>query len=310
MRATPRIATALLLGLAACGPSASGTGGDGDGDGDGDLDADLDAGICEDVIDVVFVLDTSSSMSFVLQDLEAEIAEVVTASNQLAADSHFGLVVFQDNHAIDDQGPLGNGMVHTEAATLQQRFRHYRETYTDFDRNPGDGPGGPIQQNPICEENSLDALYAAATEFPWRENATRVIILATDDTFLENPDNYGDRDGDGDTTDTSFPSEGDYPALRTMAETLDALRDARIRVFSFARVTPPGLFEGGCGTGRRRPAGDISAGWNKAYDGQAPIPEQTDAVNFDLAQVQSGALSLAATINEVVLESFCTPPVL
>ena len=30
-----------------------------------------------------------------------------------------------------------------------------------------------------------------------RESATRVIIVATDDTFLVTPDNYGDRDADG-----------------------------------------------------------------------------------------------------------------
>ena len=41
-----------------------------------------------------------------------------------------------------------------------------------------------------------------------------------------------------------------------------------------------------------------------------PIPTMTDARNFDLAQVQSGALSLAATINEVVVGSYCVPPIL
>ena len=198
--------------------------------------------------------------------------------------------------------------MHTDSATLQARFAHYRQTYTDADRNPGDGPSGATQQNPICEENSLDALYAAATEFPWRENATRVIVLATYDTFLESPDNYGDRDNDGDITSMDFPREGDYPALRTMSETTAALKAARVRVFSFTRITPPGIFEG-CGTGRRRPAADFTAGWTTPYDGAMPIPDATDARNFELEKIQSSELSLATTINEVVLESFCFPPI-
>ena len=42
------------------------------------------------------------------------------------------------------------------------------------------------------------------------------MILVTDDTFLEKGDNYGDRDGDGDTNETTYPSEGDYPARFTV----------------------------------------------------------------------------------------------
>ena len=45
------------------------------------------AGECKEVIDVVFVLDTSSSMDFVLTKLESQIADVVAASNMVAADS-------------------------------------------------------------------------------------------------------------------------------------------------------------------------------------------------------------------------------
>lgn len=101
------IAPLWLVMFAACGPSATGVGGDGNGDGDGDGDGDaVDAGACEDVVDVVFALDTSSSMGFVLDQLNSDIASVVTESNALAADSHFGLIVFQDNHFIDDQPTL------------------------------------------------------------------------------------------------------------------------------------------------------------------------------------------------------------
>jgi hypothetical protein len=289
----------------ACGPSSRSSTVDGGTD-SGPI---VDAAPCNDVVDVVFVLDTSSSMGFVLQQLEQQIADVVSASNTLAPDAHFGLIVFQDNHKIDPTGPLGGGMIHTTAASMQAAFANYRTNYTNNNRNPGDGISGPTTQNPICEENSLDALYAAANDFPWRANATRVVILATDDTFLEKPDNYGDRDGDGLTNKTDYPKEGHYPALRDLGETITALKGARARVFSFSRITQPSILER-CGTGRRLPWAAITDGWSTPYKGQAPITMQTDGANFDLDQVKSGSLSLKATINQVVLDSYCDPPLL
>jgi hypothetical protein len=298
-------AALFALGLIACGPSSRSSTVDGGTD-SGPL---VDAAPCNDVVDVVFVLDTSSSMGFVLQQLEQQIADVVAASNTLAPDAHFGLIVFQDNHKIDPTGPLGGGVIHTQAASMQAAFANYRTNYTNNNRNPGDGISGPTTQNPICEESSLDALYAAANDFPWRANATRVVILVTDDTFLEKPDNYGDRDGDGLTNKTDFPKEGHYPALRDLGETITALKGARARVFSFSRITQPSILER-CGTGRRLPWAAITDGWSTPYKGQAPIPTQTDGANFDLDQVKSGTLSLKATINKVVLDSYCDPPLL
>ncbi len=302
------IAASLLAAslVTACGPSMRENGETPDAAGSATTP---DGGECKEVIDVVFVLDTSSSMDFVLTKLEAQIADVVIASNMIATDTHFGLIAFQDNYALDKTGPLENGVVHTNAQTLQTAFKNYRVNYTAYNRNPGDGPSGPTTQNPICEENSLDSLYAAATAFPWRTNATRVVILATDDTFLEASDNYGDRDHDGDTTSTDFPSEGDYPAAHTMAETVNALRAGKIRVFSFSRINQPSFLER-CGTGRRFPWGDITDGWTTPYNGIAPIPMQTDGGNYNLDEVKSGSLSLSATINEVVLDSHCNPVIL
>jgi hypothetical protein len=268
-----------------------------------------DAGVCTDVVDVVFVLDVSSSMNFVLEALERDVSRVVTAAAGLAPDPHFGFIGYADNHAFATGGTLEGGIVHTETATLETAFSEFLRTYTMNNRNPGDGPSGPTTQNPICEENSLDALYAAAAEFPWRDNATRVIIIATDDTFIERPDNYGDRDHDGDTTSTDYPREGDYPALRTMAETITAIRSARARVFSFTRLSPPNAFDfRRCGTGRRKDWSQVADGWSRPYDGATPIPESTDGRNFDLVAVREGNLSLADTISEVVVESYCQPP--
>jgi hypothetical protein len=263
---------------------------------------------CADVIDILFVLDVSSSMDFVLDTLDKEIGLVVTASNKLAPDTHLGLLGFVDSYRLDTTGPLEGGKVHTDAATLQQAFRNYKNTYTTPNRNPGDGPSGPTLQNPICEENAVDSLRSAALEFPWRPFANRVVIVATDDTFLERPDNYGDRDGDGKTDKTDYPREGDYPARFTLAEAVSALKQAKVRVFSFTRLQPPGLLDlTRCGTGRRLPWTAISNGWSTPYNAQKPIPEQTAGGNFDIDQVYAGKLSLTATINNVVLESHCKP---
>jgi hypothetical protein len=192
---------------------------------------------------------------------------------------------------------------------LKTAYTGYKTTYTTPNRNPGDGPTGPTTQNPICEENAPDALHAAAVDFPWRTNATHVVIAVSDDTFIEKPDNYGDRDHDGKTDKTDFPREGNYPAAYTMAEAIDALRLAKARVFSVTRLTPPGQFDlTKCGTGRRLPWSAVSNGWSTPYNGALPIPDRTGGKNFDLDQVRSGKLSLGKTIESVVLSSHCNPP--
>src|SRR4051812_42093009 len=171
---------AIGFGLGACGVGGRNGGGGGSGGGGaggaggGGGGSAGDLGPCTDVIDVVFVLDVSSSMDFVLDKLDAEFDEVVTKSNMLAKDAHFGLIAFVDNYKLDDSGPLDGGKVHTGGATLKAAFSNYKTVYTTPNRNPGDGPMGLTQQNPICEENALDALHTAAADFPWRDNATRV----------------------------------------------------------------------------------------------------------------------------------------
>ncbi len=262
---------------------------------------------CAQDVDVVLALDVSSTMDFVLDKLDAEIDKVVKASNALKAGAHFGLVLFVDNVHLDTTGDLEGGRVHSGASSLKAAFRSAKSTYTTPNRNPGDGPQGPKSQNPLCEENALDALHDSATAFPWRENAARVVIVATDDTFLERPDNYGDRDGDGRTDKTNYPREGNYPARFTVDETVAELQKRGIRVFSFTRLKPPGSSDSSrCGTDRRHTSSaSITEGWSKPYGRHAPLPDATGGKNFELEAVESGAVSLAETINSVVLSSYC-----
>lgn len=313
----PGIAAKLDAGAAGSGASG-GSGGSSGGAFGGSGGVFLDSGVspegsnvCTDSIDVVFVLDVSSSMGFVLDKLSNEIDGVVQAATQLTQQSgahppHFGLVPFVDNHVIDLGGAEGGGAIHLDGNSLRNAFQFHRTTFTNPNRNPGDGPTGPTMQNPICEENALDALYFTAKDFPWRANATRIVILATDDTFLERPDNYGDRDNDGLTDKTDFPREGDYPALWTVPETVEALKAQKVRVFAF---TVRGDATQHCGTGRRLDWAARAAGWSAPYYSHPPLPESTDGANFDVELVRAGSMSLSDTINGVVLESYCNPPV-
>lgn len=277
---------------------------------DGGASSDGSSAQCTEDVDVVLVLDVSSSMGFVLDKLDAEIDKVVDASNKLKSGAHFGLVLFVDDVKVVDTGDLAGGKVHTKADTLRAAFSDAKATYTNPNRNPGDGPTGPTLQNPLCEEDSLDALHDTATAFPWRETAARVAIVVTDDTFLEKPDNYGDRDGDGKTDKTDYPREGNYPARFGLDETIAALKTQRVRVFSFTKLKAPGFLDlTRCGTGRRHSTDDsVTYGWSKPSAGKAPIPDQTGGKNFDLDAVRDGKLSLAATINDVVLQSHCAGP--
>lgn len=268
-----------------------------------------DPGACTDVVDVVLVLDVSSTMNFVLDTLRDQVASVVEAATALSPDPHFGFIGFTDNHRIDTSGPLEGGMVHTEAATLEAAFANFQEVYTKYDRCPGDGPSGLTRQNPLCEENSLDAIHAAVNEFPWRENAARVIIVATDETFLEAPDNYGDANGNGSFNDFGLAREGDYPAAHTVEATVAALKANRTRVFSFSRRSDHSEWDRSCGTRRRLEWTQVSDGWSTDYNGHPPIPAATDGADFDIDAVRSGQVSMVDTINEVIVDSYCNPPV-
>lgn len=253
--------------------------------------------------DLVLVLDISSSMGFLTEILDRELDGIVEEANRAGRSTRFGLIPFVDNYRIDMTGNLASGRVHTTSHGLRRAVQYYRRNYTGTNRNPGDGISGPAKQNPLCEENALDALHAAAEEFPWRSYAGRIVVVATDDTFLENPDNYGDRDSDGDTSSKDFPTEGNYPARRTLSETVRALRDRNARVFSITRLAPPAASDKTaprCAGDRRLSRSAVSDGWSTPYKGQPPIPEQLGGRNYDLDEVRKGNLSLSRTLLDVV----------
>ncbi len=255
------------------GDAAADSGGDADTDGDADGDAGGDAGDggfkCYDKIDVCFVLDVSTSMGFVLDDLTQEIAKVWQAASAIDNDPSFGLVVF-----VDDAAAQNNGQPFGTVQQIQQSFTAVKQ-YTSSELEPGGGPGTNVD----CPENSLDALVLAAETFPWRDGAVRIVIHATDDTFKERPAKL-----------SQVSVQHTYP------ETLQALTSRELRVASFA------AHQGTC-TG----SGDTEAGFFASYGGQPSIPVATGGHVFDIRQVAQGNLSLADAINGVILDEYCKP---
>ncbi len=281
-----RLALALALSLALPSCTVRGSGsvdtGVGSGDDTGVMarpDAQFpdgggtDGSGCYQPIDLVFVLDVSTSMMNEFTHLREGIASVYAAADALTTDHTFALVVFVDDVlAVDGCGQFDS------ASALQAVF----DTWRTFCSSNGN-PGGAGQQNGDCPENSLDALYTAATVCTWRPGATHIVIHVTDDTFREHP--------------ASFSSG--LPAQHTYAETSAALVAAQIRVGAFAQSTPMA-----CGAGT---SANTAQGFFVSYNGMTPLPDATHGRVWDIADVRSGALDMATAINELIVAEHCAP---
>lgn len=261
-------------GVGGSGNSGSGASGGAliDAGGSGGSGADGGTEACDDTVDIVFVMDVSTSMGPFLNKLAQEITVVDNAikSLNLIAPPQYGLVVF-----VDDTKFSNNGQPYTDLNQLKTDF----QTWSSFTSTNQQVNGGG--QNTTWPENSLDALYRAAQEFPWRpETQTlRMIIHTTDDTFWEGP-----------TTQDGVQIQHAY------YETSQLLQQQKIRVFSFASKLG-GLCE----------CLDVAPGWFAGHQGMAPIPMATGGEAWDINQVLGGQISLSAAINGAVEQSRCKP---
>ncbi len=228
--------------------------------------------VCEQDIDVVFVMDVSTTMGAFLGVLADELLVVdqALAALDLPSDAHYGLVVFVDDFAL-----LGTGQPYPDAAALQDDFEEWSAFTSSNSQVSGGGSNG------TWPENSLDALHVAATGFAWRpaDTTLRIIIHTTDDTFSEAP-----------AVVDGIAVQHDYP------ETVQALQDREIRVFSFTAD-----IGGSCN------CDDVSPGWSAPYDGQTALPEATDGMRFDIDQVLAGTISLSQAINSSIEGVVCDP---
>ncbi|MBI5488351.1 MAG: hypothetical protein HY905_13540 [Deltaproteobacteria bacterium] len=255
--------------------------GDADADGGADADADVDAdvvsegdGTCIENIDIVFVLDVSTSMTPILQALHDGIGDVWAYARGIDPEAQFGLVVF-----VDDVLVTNGGNWYATVDDIQNEFDAWR----DFCSSNGE-PGGDPGMNDDCPENSLDAIWAGATSFPWRDNALHVIFHATDDTFAENPGTLG----------TSWIEvQHNYP------EVLAELRTREIRLAAFAAHD-----SSDCAI---PPVHNTEPGFFAEWGGDPALPTGTGAQVFDIQEVMSHTLSMTEAINDVILDEYCTP---
>lgn len=227
---------------------------------------------CEQDIDVVFVMDVSTTMGPFLGTLADQMLAVdqAIAALDLPSAPHYGLVVFVDDFAL-----LSKGQPYADAAALQADFQEWSAFTASNSQVSGNGNNG------TWPENSLDALHVAATGYAWRsaETTSRIIIHTTDDTFSEAPSVV-----DGITV------QHDYP------QTVQVLQDQQIRVFSFTAD-----IGGSCN------CEDVAPGWSTPYGGQPAIPEATDGARFDIDQVLGGTLDLSEAINTSIEGAICDP---
>jgi hypothetical protein len=227
---------------------------------------------CESGIDIVFVMDVSTTMGEFLGLMADEMLAVDAAIQELdlPTEPHYGLAVF-----VDDAALLNDGMPYADAVALRDDFIFW-SNFTASNQQVGGG-----NSNGTWTENSLDALYLAAADFDWRptQTTTRIVIHTTDDTFWDGP-----------TVGNGIPIQHGY------TETVEELQDAMVRVYSFADQ-----IGGSC------ECQDVSYGWSTPYQGMLPIPEATDGGVYDINQILSGTVSLADAINTAVEESYCDP---
>ncbi|MEX1364759.1 MAG: vWA domain-containing protein [Nannocystaceae bacterium] len=227
---------------------------------------------CQSAVDIVFVMDVSTTMSSFINILSSEILVVDAALQalELPQPPHYGLAVF-----VDDVLLVGGGAPYVDALDLQADFDMWA-AFTASNQQVGGG-----NSNSTWPENSLDALHLAATDFQWRpaETTIRLVIHTTDDTFWDGP-----------TIGNGIMIQHGY------ADTVQALQDEEVRVYSFADD-----IGGSCS------CLDVTPGWSSPYMGMLPIPEATDGSVYDIGQVLSGMVSLSTAINASVEESYCDP---
>ena len=239
----------------------------------GDAGSDPDGpNVCEEDVDIVFVMDVSTSMGPFLDKLAQEILVVDQALQtlQLPSEPHYGLVVFVDDFAL-----LNSGQPYADVAALQADF----QMWSTFTASNSQVAGGNL--NSTWPENSLDALFAGANGFAWRnaDSTLRMIIHTTDDTFWDGP-----------TTGNGVEIQRGY------AETVDKLQEREIRDFSFAaQLGSPCECE------------DVTMGWSSDYLGMPSIPVSTDGNVYDIDLVLANQVSLSDAIFEAVEDSICDP---
>jgi hypothetical protein len=210
-------------------------------------------------VDWVFVLDISTTMDELARLREAirALFDVVEAGG---LDLRVGLVTFEN----DVLAHAGGAFLERDAFLRELDSQLVEGTWVP-------DPELPRQLlNFDYQENVLDALHLAATAFAFRPDARHLILLMTDDTFLEPPAEYSDG----------------TPALHSYGEVETALATSGARLYSVhSRERGRGLSSG--------------------HAGRPSLVQQTGGAWFELSQVDSGALVLENLLGDLVAGPVC-----
>lgn len=229
---------------------------------------------CAEPMDVVFVIDVSTSMADEVAGIREGIDSIWAATEARSIDARFGVVVF-----VDDVAAVNGCASFDSVSALQSELMSWQS----FTSSNGQ-PGGSSAPNSDCAENSLDAIHTAATTCTWRPEATRLLIHVTDDTFAERPARLSGR----------------IAVEHTYAEALEALVSREIRVGAFAA---PGAGEY-CGAGT---SPDVGRGFHAPYMGMPSLPEATGGRAWSIRDVRAGTLDMAEAIIEFAQDEHCAP---
>jgi hypothetical protein len=226
---------------------------------------------CTSPMDIAFVLDVSTSMADDVEAIRNGLESIWNATHALTDNPRFGMIVF-----VDDALAVNDCAAFATLEEMQTEFEVWR-SFCSSNRSPVSS-----STNSDCPENSLDALYLAATQCSWRADSTHIVIHVTDDTFLEPPDRFG--------------IFGEGPAVQHgYEETVEALRANMVRVGAFASPSP-GLE---CGAGSSPEAG---AGFHDPYMGMPSIVERTGGRVWNIRERRD----MAEAINEFAEDEHCT----
>jgi hypothetical protein len=251
-----------------------------------DVGPPVDAGSCNRPLDVVLVVDVSTSMAGELATIGGGVDALWSTAHALSSDAQIMLVVFVDDAlAVDGRPPFAaDGGCHPFATP--DDLRTQLAAWQMFCAT-NESPVSHLQ-NHDCPENSLDAIMAG-TMCPLRDGSTRVMIHVTDDTFAERPAVLSGEWGGGVHVQFNY------------LEATTALTDRGIHFGVFAET---GTGDD-CGAGR---SPDVGRGFSGPYQMMPSLPDATGGRYWDLREVRAGHIDMAASITDFLGSVYCPSP--
>jgi len=134
----------------------------------------LASGRIKGVADIVFCVDCTLSMDPCISEFKAQVETFIgglekpASSNERPVDWRLKVLGFRDLN--EDSSPW----VNLEALMVNAASEAKKQVAALSPEGGGDDP-----------ESALDAIWYAATQTPWRDNCTKVVVMFSDQTSLE-----------------------------------------------------------------------------------------------------------------------------